>query len=213
MMGVEAFPAAAAWLAPVIDGSVAAGGTRRSPLNPREEQRLRADAEAAGRAAGLASAQKEIDARRRELDVHAAALRTALEALSRPLAHLDDVVHEQVALLATHLARSLVRRELRADPSQVIAIVRETVALLPASTRGVRVMLHPEDAALVRERVQVAGPESAWTLVDDPALARGDCRVYTDYAQIDARMETRLKEALAALVGDERRTSREEGAA
>jgi flagellar assembly protein FliH len=210
-MSAEAFPAT--WLAPVIDGTVAHASARRGGLNHREEQRLRAEAEAAGRAAGLASAQREIDARRRELDMHAAALLSTLEALSRPLAHLDDVVHEQVALLATHLARSLVRRELRADPSQVIAIVRETVALLPAATRGVRVMLHPEDAALVRERVQVSGPESAWTLVDDPALARGDCRVHTDYAQIDARMETRLKEALAALVGDERRTSREDGPA
>jgi flagellar assembly protein FliH len=80
--------------------------------------------------------------------------------------------------------------------------------LLPASSQGVRVALHPEDAALVRECLVVTGPDRAWTIVDDPALGHGDCRVYTDYAQIDARIETRLKESLAALLGDERRAQR-----
>ncbi len=102
-------------------------------------------------------------------------------------------VHAQIAELALALAHGLLRRELRADPSQVIGMVRQTVALLPASARGVRIALHPEDAALVRERLLVAGPESAWSLIDDPVLGRGDCRVHTDYAQIDARIEVRLK--------------------
>jgi flagellar assembly protein FliH len=127
-----------------------------------------------------------------------------LDALARPLAHVDDQVHEQIATLAVRIARALLRRELRTDPAQIIVIVRETVALLPASTRGVRVALHPEDAALVRERLVASGPEAAWSIIEDPVLARGDCRVHTDYAQLDARLETRLNEALAALIGEER---------
>ena len=55
--------------------------------------------------------------------------------------------------LAVTIARQLVRRELRIDPAQVIAIIRETVALLPAAARDVRVHLHPEDAAVVREKL------------------------------------------------------------
>jgi hypothetical protein len=136
-----------------------------------------------------------------------------LSAMARTLAQVDDVIHEQITMLALELAHGLLRRELRTDPSQVIGMVRETVALLPVSVQGVRVALHPEDAALVRERLVVAGPESAWAIIDDPALARGDCRVYTDYAQIDARIGTRLNEALAALLGDERSARRDGGAA
>jgi flagellar assembly protein FliH len=131
-------------------------------------------------------------------------LETALQALSRPLAQLDDAVHSQIAMLATALTRALLRRELRTEPTQIIGIVRDTVALLPASARGVRVTLHPEDAALVRERLVASGPEAAWSIIEDPVLARGDCRVHTDYAQLDARLETRLNEALAALIGEER---------
>ncbi|HTQ36794.1 MAG TPA: flagellar assembly protein FliH [Steroidobacteraceae bacterium] len=203
-----------AWQAPVIDGMNGWPGGRRMGIEQlREEQRrILAEAEAAGRAAGLAAAQKEIEARRRELEARARSLQVALDALARPLAQVDDQVHEQIALLAVQLARGLVRRELRTEPSQVIGIVRDTVALLPASTQGVRVALHPEDAALVRERLAVDGPEPAWSIIDDPALARGDCRIYTDYAQIDARIDTRLKEALAALLGDERLERRGETA-
>jgi flagellar assembly protein FliH len=205
---------ASAWHAPVLDGLEArASGRRLSGEELRDEQRrLLIAAETQGRAQGLAAAQKEIDAKIRMLEERTRSLETALNALARPLAQIDDVVHEQITMLALELARGLLRRELRADPSQVIGMVRETVAMLPTSTHGVRVCLHPEDAALVRERLVVSGPEAAWSIVDDPALARGDCRVYTDYAHIDARVATRLNEALAALLGDER-AARRDGAA
>lgn len=194
------------WTAPLIgDGAPGAGrAARRTDAQREEEKRLFAEAEAAGRAAGLAAAQKEIAARTAALEERARACEAMMEALSRPLAQLDDQVHEQIATLAVRIARAVVRRELRMDPAQVIGIVRATVALLPASTQGLRVVLNPEDAALVRERLPAAGPEAAWSIVEDPTLGRGDCRVHTDFARLDARVETRLNEALTALVGEER---------
>lgn len=202
----SAAPDARAWAAPVIDGAAVPGGRGRrvSDEQREEESRLYAEAQTRGHAAGLAGGQQEIRAKIAQLDEAGRALGATLDALSRPLAHLDDQVHDQIALLALRIARSVVRRELRTDPSQVIGMVRETVGLLPAATRAPRVLLHPEDAALVRERVAVAGSEAAWSIVEDPMLARGDCRVLTDYAQVDARVETRLQEALTALVGEDR---------
>ncbi len=96
-----------------------------------EQRRILVAAEAQGRAAGLAAAQKEIDARLKALDENGRALQAALTALARPLAQVDDLVHEQIAMLALEIARGLLRRELRADPTQVIGMVRETVAMLP----------------------------------------------------------------------------------
>jgi flagellar assembly protein FliH len=197
-----------AWSAPMIAGLTAMG--RRTPGEMQgAERRAWQEAEAAGRAAGLEAARADIEARTRKLDAATRRMETALQALSRPLAHLDDNIHEQITRLAVALARALVRRELRTDPAQIIGIVRETVSLLPASTRGVRVLLHPEDANLVRELLSTAGPEQAWAIVDDPVLARGDCRVQTDYALIDSRLDARLYEALAQLLGEERGRPRE----
>jgi flagellar assembly protein FliH len=199
------------WSAPAIGAAGAPRAARKLQDIHGGERRAWQEAEDAGRAAGLEAARVDIEARVQKLDDMARSLESTLQALSRPLAQLDDAVHTQIAVLATALARALLRRELRTEPTQIIGIVRETVALLPASARGVRVTLHPEDAALVREKLTIAGPEQAWSIVDDPVLSRGDCRVNTDYAQIDARIETRLNEALALLLGDDRSMQRIEG--
>lgn len=197
------------WSAPQINGRALSPTRMNSPEDLQgPEKQAWFEAEAAGRAAGLAAAQRQIDTRVRQLDEATTALSAALQAMSRPLSHVDDEIHGQVVELAIAIARGLLRRELRSDPAQIIGIVRETVALLPAAARGVRVSLHPEDAALVRQRLPAGGPEQAWSIVDDPALSRGDCRVHTEYAQVDARVETRLKATLAALLGDERAEAR-----
>jgi flagellar assembly protein FliH len=70
--------------------------------------------------------------------------------------------------------------------------------------RNVRVHLHPLDAAIVRERLAEPQAERAWTLVEDPVMSRGGCRVSTDTAQIDARLEARLANVLNHLMGEAR---------
>src|SRR5687768_12415616 len=93
---------ARAWTAPVIDGSavLAGRGRRLTEAQRDEERRLFAEAEAAGKAAGLAAAQKDIAARIAALEERSRAVTVMLEAMSRPLAHLDDQVHQQIATLA-----------------------------------------------------------------------------------------------------------------
>jgi flagellar assembly protein FliH len=216
MHAAEQFGQLRTWSAPLIDGDVAPG--RRGARREREPdagsvalEKARQEAREAGHAAGLAAARQEIEARLAALDTQAATLSRMLESLSRPLAQLGEEVHGQIARLATGIARALLRRELKMDPAQVIGIVRDTVALLPASTQGVRVVLHPEDAALVRERLAAPLSGQSWAIAEDPVLSRGDCRVVSEYAQVDARMETRLSDALAALLGDERQAPRDGG--
>jgi flagellar assembly protein FliH len=132
-----------------------------------------------------------------------------LQLLARPLIELDAQVEKELVTLALTVARHVVRRELRIDPTQVVAIIRGTVALLPAAARDVRVHLHPDDAAIVRERLAEPHAERAWTVVEDPIMARGGCRVTTDTAQIDARLESRLGAAISAVFGSERVDQRE----
>jgi flagellar assembly protein FliH len=120
------------------------------------------------------------------------------------LKDVDAQVEEQLLTLSLTIARQLVRRELKTDPAQVIAIIRETVALLPAAARDVRVHLHPEDAAVVRERLATPNAERAWSIIEDPVMTRGGCRVATETALIDARLETRINTVVSALLGDQR---------
>jgi flagellar assembly protein FliH len=107
----------------------------------------------------------------------------------------------------------MVRRELKTDPAQVIAVIRESVARLPASARDVRVHLHPEDAAVVRDALATPANDRAWSIIEDPALARGGCVVRTDISQIDAKLESRLNAVVSAAFGDERAPTRTADAA
>jgi flagellar assembly protein FliH len=101
-----------------------------------------------------------------------------------------------------------VRRELKIDPTQVIGIIRHTVSLLPLSTRNIRIHLHPEDAAIVREKLARASGEQEWQLAEDPLMARGGCRLTTDHSTVDARLESVVASAMVGLLGDDR-TERE----
>jgi len=55
--------------------------------------------------------------------------------------------------------------------------VREALAILPVASRNVRVVLNPEDAALVRQVYALSDSELTWKIVEDPVVARGGCRV------------------------------------
>src|SRR4029077_611223 len=103
-------------------------------------------------------------------------------------------------------ARQFVRAELKTDPTQIIGIIREAIAALPVAAREVRVHLHPEDAAVVRQHLAPTENERAWAIVEDPVMARGGCQVSTSTSRIDMRLETRLGAILSELLGTERQT-------
>ena len=176
-------------------------------LEQRTYDEAFAKGQAEGRAQGLAAVEREMRPQLQQLQARVERLDSIINSLARPLQELDPEVEDQLLQLALTIGRHLVRRELRIDPSQVIAIIRETVALLPASARDVRVHLHPEDAAVVREKLATPAGERVWTIAEDPVMGRGGCRVTTDTAQIDARLDTRIGSVISALLGDERLTS------
>lgn len=200
----------ARWDLPSVTGKPVQARRPGRTVNELEELERRAfdEAFAKGREAGLAKAKQETQTALDQLKAQVAALERTLGLLVQPLQQMDAEVEQQLAALALLIARQLVRRELQLDPAQVIAVIRETVALLPVAAREVRVHLHPQDAAVVRERLAMPATERAWHIVEDPVMQRGGCRVTTDTANIDARLETRINAVAVAMFGDERSAER-----
>ncbi len=204
------------WSLPQVEGHVIG--------RPVDERKARAAAEAIARVArqeseargyeaGMAKAQAEMQGRIAELDARVRQLDSLLQLIGRPLQDLDAEVEKMLLQLALAVGKQLARRELRVDPAQVIAIIRESLAELPAAAREIRVHLHPEDAAIVRERLSEPLTERAWTVVEDPTMSRGGCIVRTENSQIDARLESRINTVIANALGDERAPGRASGAA
>lgn len=132
-------------------------------------------------------------------------LASILALLSKPLDELDESVIQQLVELTTIIAGQVIRRELRADPGQVIGVVRECIKSLPIAVRKVHISLHPDDAELVRCAFAIdENMEQNWRIVDDPVLTRGGCRIEADHSTIDATVEQQLKRVIANLLGGER---------
>ena len=157
-----------------------------------------------GHVEGMRKGEAEFARRISELDAKLAAFEAIMGALARPLDELDTGVEQELTRLALTIAKHLVRRELKIDPTQIIGIIRSTVGLLPLAAREVRVHLHPDDAAVVRERLAAPQGDRKWEISEDPLMARGGCRVTTESSSIDARFESAVAAALSGLLGDER---------
>lgn len=152
----------------------------------------------AGFSTGMAEAGSRVVAESRTLQ-------SLIGALAEPLAAVDEQVVGELTGLACDIARQLVRRELTTEPGQIVAVVRETVALLPLAERHIVLQLHPDDAALV-ERLLVRDHEGTpWRIEEDPLLTRGGCRVLNGDSSIDATVESRLGAVIARVLGDSRR--------
>jgi flagellar assembly protein FliH len=193
------------WEAPGIGGGPEPR-SREDQVRPPTAQELEvlrqaayAEGLAAGRSEGLREGGEEVQA---QLGI----LRSLIGSLARPLERLDARMMDELIALTTALVRQLVRREIRTEPGVIVAAVREAISVLPLSAREIAVKVHPEDAALLRERYPEPAAEGAlgWRLVESPAITRGGCVVVTSTSEVDATVERRLEAAIRHVFGGER---------
>jgi flagellar assembly protein FliH len=199
------------WSMPEVGGPIIGRREDRKSGGPDTVELLRQalqEAEARGYQEGLAKAQAEAQLSLDALTARIQQLDSILQLLAQPLAQLDADIEKELLQLTLTVGKQLARRELRLDPAQVIGIIRESLSQLPASARDIRVHLHPEDAATVRERLAEPTKERAWIVVEDPTLTRGGCIVRTETSQIDVRFESRVSAVIANALGEERTPER-----
>jgi flagellar assembly protein FliH len=200
------------WLPPSVGSGKSGRGNGRTPLRTPTAAEIEALHKAAheegyeqGREEGQRYGRQEaLEEGRKAIAEKLAQLDTLMHGLQRPFERLDDQVEQQIVTLVISMVRQLVRREVKADPGQIIGVVREALAALPVAARDIRVILHPEDAVLVREVYSLGESEQQWSIVEDPTLQRGGCRVTTENSQVDATLESRLGALIAPLLAAER---------
>ncbi len=151
----------------------------------------RAEGHTEGLASGLAAAT-----------AHAEQLRALAAALPAALRRAEAELADAILTLAHDVARQVVHRTLRAEPEWVLPLVQDLLHAEPALQGEPRLLLHPEDVALVKaslgNELQIAG----WQVRPDDTLARGGCRVQSASGEMDASLETRWKSVTAALHRD-----------
>jgi flagellar assembly protein FliH len=122
-----------------------------------------------------------------------AELTKLLDELGGYKAALRSEAEAELVDLAFAVARRVLRRELSVDPGAVRALALSCLREFPAV--GVkRVLVHPEDLALVRGALGSDIEAAA-----DPCIARGGAVLETDQGRLDARIESQLEEIALGL--------------
>lgn len=190
------------WQAPAVHGPGARPRDQGGAAHVERLAEIEQEAREAGYRHGFAEGERQGLARRQ---TEAARLAKLADALVPEAGGLDDRLLEQLGALVTVAIRHFVRRELALQPGEVVRVIRDAVAVLPATDARITLHLHPEDAHLVREALQPELLERPWRLVEDLNMTRGGVRVETDVSVVDASVETRLNALFARLLGDGRR--------
>lgn len=155
-------------------------------------EQARQEGYAAGHGEGLAAGRAQA---RDEL----ARLDALMARLDAELAGFDTVLSERLVTLALDMARQLVRDSLARNPRQVVAVVQDAMHALPPFGEHAQLMVHPEDAALVRATLGDQIGHSKWKLLEDGGIERGGCRVQTSSMLVDATLATRWQRMAATL--------------
>jgi flagellar assembly protein FliH len=146
-----------------------------------------AEGHAEGLAAGLAGAS-----------AHAEQLRALAASLPAALRSAESELSEAILALALDVARQVVHRTLRVEPEWVLALVQDLLHAEPALQGEPRLLLHPDDVALVKNSLGGELQAAGWQLRADDTLARGSCRVRSARGEMDATLETRWKRVVGA---------------
>jgi flagellar assembly protein FliH len=137
---------------------------------------------------------------RKGRDEASAELKPVVERLARAaadLSNLRDRVRRQaeadLVKLALAIAKRVMHRELAVDPDAMQGIVRSALDRL--QNREVdRLRVHPSHIGPVRSCLEDAGRAPALEVVGDPSLNCGDAVFETSLGELDASVESQLRE-------------------
>lgn len=109
----------------------------------------------------------------------------------------DTELEQEIIGLAMDIAKLVIRQELSIEPALIAQLVKAGLQRLHAHKADTScVYLHPDDAECVRQQVTLP---SDFTLVDDPALERGDCRIESGASIVGVGVDDWLQSIAAEL--------------
>lgn len=122
-----------------------------------------------------------------------------LSGVNETLRQLDQEMARQMLELSLGVARQMLRQALTVRPELVLSVVQEAINSLPQANQQPQLILHPQDAELVRSHLGTELAHDQWRVVENSQISRGGCRLETAQSELDATLETRWKRVLESL--------------
>lgn len=157
-----------------------------------ELARLREQARTEGYAEGLAAG-------RETAELACGRLKQLAESFDNTLDNLDFHLADMVLDLALDVARQVVAGELAVRPQHILEVVNLALKQMAETSRGARLMLNPDDAALVRPHLDRVLDKNRLHIVEDVRIVRGGCLIDTPQGDLDATLASRWRQVAQVL--------------
>lgn len=157
-----------------------------------ELARLREAARAEGYAEGVAAG-------RVEGEQACGRMKQMVESFSTTLDNFDFRLADMVLELALDVARQVVAGELAARPERILDVVNLALKEMAETSREARLLLNPDDAALVRPHLDQVLDKNRLRIVEDVRIARGGCLIETAQGDLDATLPARWRQVVQVL--------------
>lgn len=126
-------------------------------------------------------------------------LQALLAQVTEAVGEFEQAVGDDLLALALEISRQMLRQALRVKPELLLPIVRGAMESLPQNTPHPHLHLNPEDAVLVRARMQTEIAQGGWKIIEDQRIVRGGCHIETPVCETDATIENRWQRLAVAL--------------
>jgi len=174
---------------------LAASASRDAPAEPDPQAELAALREAA-RAEGYTEGMA---AGRVEGEQACGRMKQLAESFSSTLDNLDFRLADMVLELALDVARQVVAGELAARPERILDVVNLALKQMAETSREARLLLNPDDAALVRPHLDQVLDKNRLRIVEDARIVRGGCLIETSQGDLDATLPARWRQVVQVL--------------
>ena len=125
-----------------------------------------------------------------------------LQNLQVALNRVDEQIAQSLLDLSLEIARRMVGETLQVKPEVILKIVSNAISDLPHFNQNAHLILHPEDAELVRKQMGEQLLHAGWKIFTDTQIGRGGCRVEISHCQVDATTEARWKRIVESIGQD-----------
>ena len=166
---------------------------------PDAQQRAQAELLAARQDAVAAGHQEGMQAGRAAVAQECARMKDLADSYANALDNLDFRLADMVLDLALDVARQVIVGELAVRPERILAIVKLALNQMAETTREARLLINPEDAALIRPHLDLILDKNRLRMVEDVRIVRGGCLIETTQGDLDATLQARWRQVVQVL--------------
>ena len=160
------------------------------------QKKSRDDGYAAGHSEGYAAGLQQ--ARTEAAQIH-----TLMQNLQEGINHIDQELAQSLLDLSLEVARKMATESLKVKPEIILEVIRTAIASLPHFNQNAHLILHPQDAELVREQMGEQLIHAGWKIFTDSKIQCGGCKLETAHSNIDATVQERWNHIVESIGQDQ----------